>query len=101
MAYIYEFLFRGRRRGDPEPPAWSLQLGAVQSNPFGKDTVVLSECMSMERAKAMGWDLPQVLSAINADLVGEVEKVRKLVRDVKGHLDRDDIVAAKAAIEAP
>jgi hypothetical protein len=73
--YVYEFFYRGRAPGSAEPPAWHLILASDAKDEFGR-TPPPGLAMSMAQAKAAGWGLPEIVKAINADLLAEAEALR-------------------------
>lgn len=76
--FLYEFLYRGRPGGSAEPPAWHLILGSATVNDFGKSQIAAGDAMSVTQAKEAGWGLPEIVAAINADVLVETEAQRVL-----------------------
>jgi len=71
--YVYEFLYRGRAPGDATPPAWHIALRSATTDDFGR--TVLSEplLLNMTQAAQQEWDLPAIISAINAETLAFAE----------------------------
>jgi hypothetical protein len=73
--YVHEFLYRGRAPGSTEPPAWHLILASDAKDEMGRN-VAPGPALSMAQATAAGWGLPEIVAAINADLLAEAETLR-------------------------
>jgi len=72
--YVYEFLYRGRSDGSE---AWHLQLGQKGTDAFGAELPV-GPMMTMEQATAAGYCVPEILSAINTQVLAEHEALTAL-----------------------
>lgn len=95
--YIYEFLYRGRAPGSVEKPAWHLILASDMKDELGREPQP-GFAMTMEQAKAKGFGLPEIVGAINAEILGEVETLRaeRIVKDA----EIETLTAEKATLEA-
>ena len=82
--HIHEFLYRGRE-GSAEPPAWHLTLASTGENDFG-EPVRSERTLNMTQAADAGWDLPDIIAAINADALVEIEGKRSEIHDLQGQL---------------
>lgn len=73
--YVYEFLYRGQPAGSDDAPAWHLKIEAREKNSLGK-VVPHEQTFNMEQAKKAGWDLPKIITAINAGALMELDQGR-------------------------
>ena len=80
MAYIYEFLYRGRPNGDS---AYHVVLGDVVLN-FGREQHVESSVLTPEQADKLGFPLEAIIAEINTAVM----------------IARDQAVLEKAVVEA-
>jgi hypothetical protein len=69
--HLYEFLYRGRPEGHPEPPDYHVILADDGLNTFGNPTIAYSPALTPDQAKAQGFDLPSICAAINTGLAAE------------------------------
>ena len=84
--FIHEFLYRGRPEGAAEPPAWHLTLVSTGTNDFG-ETVRSEKTLTMAEAQAAGWDLPEIIAAINAETLIELDAKRAEVVALQAKLE--------------
>lgn len=98
-AFIYEFLYRGRASGDPEPPAYHLILGVMKAPPFS-DVAELqtSDTMNVEQATAAGYSLDEILTEINADTLAHNDVQATQIADLQAKFDQasEDLQALSA-----
>lgn len=95
--HIHEFLYRGQPENSGEPPAWHLTLVSAGANDFGE--VVRSEkTLNMAQAAEAGWGLPEVIAAINSELMAELDGKREEIAGLKAKLaEGERTIAADAA----
>lgn len=75
--HFEEFLYRGRPTGDARPPAWQVTLlENCGASAFDQRIIWKHHTLSMQQAEAAGWPLPDIIAAINADLLQECETLR-------------------------
>lgn len=79
--YFYEFLYRGRPSGSIEEPAWHVVLAADSVDAFGAKSHT-ERTLNMVQAQEAGWALPQILSAINADILAQNTLLAKQVEEL-------------------
>lgn len=70
--WIEEFLWRGRPPGSAQPSGWHIKIGKMVEI-AGKESPIVSLELPMARAAELGWELPEVLAAINSAVLAEVE----------------------------
>lgn len=75
--YFYEFLYRGRPPGSAEQPAWQVTLGAVIPDPFGGAATFQTQTLNMQQAEKAGWALPEIIAAINADMLAKIDSEKE------------------------
>jgi hypothetical protein len=85
--HIHEFLYRGRPEGSAEPPGWHLTLVSLGENDFG-EPARSERTLNMAEAKAAGWGLPEVIAAINADVLADLERTRADMVVLREELER-------------
>lgn len=95
MAFVHEFMFRGRAPGDVQPPAWHVILGDNITDPFGNSKFVDSGALTPAQAAAAGFPLPALLAAINTATMAQVTSLRAEVAQHKA-----DLEIAQAALKA-
>ncbi len=92
--YIEEFLYRGRAAGSAEEPAWHLVLASTGEDDFGQPTIA-TRTLNMAEAEAASWGLPEIIAAINAELMAEVDTKRSEVQALAQELaDKDAELAS-------
>ncbi len=70
--YLYEFLYRGRPTGDPQPPAWHVVIGQHVMPPGAAEAqFVSSGALTPAQAEAAGFPLPSILDGIAAAAIAE------------------------------
>lgn len=84
--HVHEFLYRGRPEGSDAPPAWHLTLVSTGVNDFG-ETVRSEKTLNMAQAAEAGWRLPDIIAAINTDLMAELDGRRDEIAGLKSKLD--------------
>ncbi|SDA33622.1 hypothetical protein SAMN02799622_05574 [Methylobacterium sp. UNC378MF] len=97
--FLYEFLYRGRPPGDPQPPAWHVVLAQVVTLPGGGPAqVVASVALSPTQAEAAGFPLPALLSAIDGAVLADRDAKAAALSKVEADLDalRGDLAAVTA-----
>jgi len=88
-AFIFEFLYRGRAPGDPEPPAYHLILGKMVTETFSDvPTLSTSDTMNVEQATAAGYSLDEILTEINADTLAHNDAQATQITDLQAKLDQ-------------
>src|SRR3954454_8329019 len=95
--YVEEFLYRGRAPDAAEPPAWHLQLTSLGTDDFGAP-IRSTRTLNMSQAAEAGWALPEIIAAINADALREVEAAQGRVEALE--TEKADLSAALAARDA-
>lgn len=102
--YFHEFMWRGRRPGDPTPPAFHIGLSADVPDPFGGPPQPADRILNMRQAEEAGWGLPEAIAAINAEALREVEALREQVEQLTAERDeartRADALAQLRARDA-
>lgn len=93
MAYVYEFLYRGRPNGES---AYHVVLADVV-NTLGRDQHVESNALTPEQAEARGFPLKAVLAEINTVVMAERDQA--LADKAAAERERDIAVADKEAAE--
>ncbi len=65
--YLYEFLYRGRPEGDPQPPSWHVVIGQHNAVPgTDEQQFVSGPPLNPAQAEAAGFPLDKVLEGVNA-----------------------------------
>lgn len=95
--YVEEFLYRGRAPEAADPPAWHLQLTSVGTDDFGAP-IRSTRTLNMSQAAEAGWALPDIIAAINADALREVETAQARAEALE--ISNADLSAALAARDA-
>jgi hypothetical protein len=72
--YLHEFLYRGRSPDSAEPPTYHVQLASEGQDAFGAPILSVTQAMTPERAEAMGFVLPEIVSAIDYRLMKETPR---------------------------
>ncbi len=85
--YIEEFLWRGRPEGDAREPAWHVVLGSAGTDAFGRPFRDLTAPLTPDGAKALGYDLPAILAAINTETLRECEALRAKAVDYERRIE--------------
>jgi hypothetical protein len=78
--YVYEFLYRGRPEGSDQPQAWHLRLGSDVKDELGREPRP-GPAMGVGQAQKNGWELPDVIAAINADALAANEAKDRELRE--------------------
>lgn len=100
--YLYEFLYRGRAPGSSEAPDYHVILAQDAEDAFGNTNTSMSPAMTPDQAKAMGFDLPAITSAINAGTMAENATLKTRLADVQAQAQTAaDAAAAEIAATAP
>lgn len=94
--FVEEFLYRGREPGSAEPPAWHLQLTSLGTDDFG-DPIRATRTLNMAQAEAAGWPLPQILSAINAEVMRAAEAARLRTEELEARLAEQEADLGRSA----
>ncbi|ESZ60646.1 hypothetical protein NL532_24045 [Mesorhizobium sp. C120A] len=95
--YVEEFLFRGRREGDPQPTAWHVILGVEGADPLGRAYQPMP-IMTSEQAIKAGWDIPDIMMEINAELLAELDAERRKSREAEQ--ERDEALSLAEGVKA-
>ena len=95
--WIEEFTYRGRPPGNTQPSGWHLVIGEIV-DAFGAEKPIVSHTMTMAQAKALGWDLPQIVASINGQALAEIEDLRAEKERLTN--ERDVAVEKANALEA-
>lgn len=92
--YVEEFLFRGRSTGDERPTGWHVILGIEGTDPLGRAHPHLGP-LNSEQAIERGWDIPDVLADIDAQMMEDLEIERAKTRDLEGKLEAANAEVAR------
>lgn len=89
QVHFEEFLYRGRPKDDARGPAWHVVLmentgpSEIHGRPQWQH-----HTLNMAQAQAAGWPLPAILSAINVDMLKELETLRTKISTLETEIGR-------------
>lgn len=78
--FLYEFLYRGRKPSDPEPPAFQITVAEVE-DPTRMRTLNVSQ------AKAEGIDVDTIMAALNLDTLTALESAQIWINEARAKLE--------------
>lgn len=100
--YLYEFLYRGRAPDSAEAPAYHVILAQDATDAFGNRATATSAALTPEQAETFGFDLPAIVTAIDAATLAEAARLRAQVSDLQAQVTTlQAALAAAGAADAP
>ena len=91
--HIHEFLSRAGRRDRPNRPPGTRRSSAPASTILARE-VRSERTLNMAQAREAGWDLPEIIAALNAELLVELDGTE--ITELKAKLEQADGTAAAA-----
>ena len=93
MAYVYEFLYRGRPNGES---AYHVVLAEEVTDSFGRNRLSESNALTPAQAEALGFPLPTIIVDINAAVMAERDQA--VTEKVAAEAARDRAIADLASL---